>query len=185
MSFKIYNHAKQINELSVGTLRTTNIVENTTETNPITLITVVGYLPSNPRPLPADNINFVTELGVTRPTSVDDPNLLQIPDGAIITDLKYKGIDGFSSAGNILISMAEFEGKIGANSYLVRDTTDTIANTTTGHISFTKVQSDDVGTSIPGIPTEVVQSPLNYIGISLTNPVTAGNLQIIVTYYVP
>ena len=121
------------------------------------------------------SVSLVSSFTVTSKKISTDHSLVTVPANAIIDRIEFFGINGFATKGNFSIGLGQLNNSI--MTPLVENTTSIIANEKVGgcrEFSSTSVDGRNVKTLV------LLQS---YVNVVLENPVTAGNLHIVIDYH--
>jgi hypothetical protein len=120
-------------------------------------------------------VSMVNTTSTTSRKMTTDQKLSVIPPNAIIDNISFFGINGFTTKGTFSIGLGQLNG--GILTPLIENTTATIANEKVGGCrEFTSNATD--GKNVKTLV--LVQSNINII---LEHPITNGNLQVIIEYH--
>jgi hypothetical protein len=120
-------------------------------------------------------VSLVTTASATSRKITTDQNLAVIPANAIIDKIEFFGINGFATKGSFSIGLGQLNGTIMAS--LIENATAMIANEKVGGCrEFISNGADGKNSKI----LVLLQSNVNAV---LENPITAGNLQVIIDYH--
>lgn len=133
--------------------------------------TTICFTPRNA----AGTVSLVNTTSSTSRKITTDQNLATIPANAIIDKIEFFGINSFATKGNFSIGLGQLNGSI--MSSLVENSTSAIANEKVGGCrDFTSNAADGRNTKT----LVLLRSNVNAV---LEQPVTSGNLQVVIEYH--
>jgi hypothetical protein len=120
-------------------------------------------------------VSLVSTFTATSKKISTDQNLVTIPANAIIDRIEFFGINGFATKGNFSIGLGQLNTTI--MTPLVENTTSIIANEKVGGCR------EFSSTSVDGRNAKTLVLLQSYVNVVLENPVTAGNLHVVIDYH--
>ena len=121
-------------------------------------------------------MSLVNTTTTTSKKITTDQNLTVIPSNAIVDKIEFFGVNGFATKGTFSIGLGQLNNSIMTS--LIENTTAVIANEKVGGCrEFTSNAADGRNTKT----LVLLQSNVNIV---LENPVTTGNLHVVIEYHV-
>lgn len=121
------------------------------------------------------SVSLVSTFTATSKKISTDHSLVTVPANAIIDKIEFFGINGFATKGNFSIGLGQLNNTI--MTPLVENTTALIANEKVGGCR------EFSSTSVDGRNSKTMVLLQSYVNVVLENPVTAGNLHVVIDYH--
>lgn len=121
-------------------------------------------------------VSLVNTTNTTSRKITTDQNLTLVPANVIIDKVEFFGVNGFATKGTFSIGLGQLNG--GILTPLIENTTAVIANERSGGCR------EFIANAADGKNTKTLVLLQSNVNVVLENPVTAGNLQVIIEYHV-
>ncbi len=122
------------------------------------------------------SVSLVNTASTTSKKITTDQNLSLVPANAIIDKIEFFGINGFATKGNFSIGLGQLNNSI--MTPLIENTTSVIANERVGGCR------EFASNAADGRNTKTLVLLQSNVNIVLENPITTGNLHVVIEYHI-